>query len=100
MEGDFASIEAVEPDVEVSVTSGGETIAIFGVFQNKSDVWDVLVGVDDTERIDQLLTLLEALVSSLQVATFAPVSAAGVRQLSFLDDEPPKGYYNHEKGEK
>lgn len=74
---DFESVKAVEPDIEVVVRSGEQEIAVIGVFQNKSDVWDLVVGVDSSERREQLVTLFTAITSAIQVATFAPVHSAG-----------------------
>lgn len=94
------SLEAVEPDIEVIVRSGMQELAVIGVFQNKSDVWDMLIGVDDQERLDSLSTLFEVIVDALPIATFSKVHEPGGTQLGFLDGEPPINHYEYEKGKK
>ena len=73
------SYALVEPDVEIVVRSGEHELAVIGLFQNKSDVWDILVGVDDTGRLDQLITLFDFVRAALPAATFGEVRASGVQ---------------------
>lgn len=77
MEGNFESFTLVEPDIEIVVRVGKQELAVIGVFQNKSNVWDILVGVDDTERVSQLSTLFEAVYLALPLANFTEVHGAG-----------------------
>lgn len=90
-------LEAVEPDIEVTVTAGDQTIAVVGVFQNKSDVWDIIVGVDDRERRVQLEALFTTIASAMAIASFTEVHPARGAQLSFLEDEPAKSHYDHDR---
>jgi len=71
------SVKAVEPDIEIVVRAGEHEIAVVGLFQNKSDTWDLLIGVDDGERLDQLLSLFTFVTTALPAATFGEVLVAG-----------------------
>lgn len=74
---DVESIKAVEPDIEVVVRIGQYEIAVIGVFKNKPDVFDLVFGVDDSERVDQLQTLFSTLAAALPSASFSEVRTAG-----------------------
>jgi len=76
---DNESVKAVEPDVEIVVRAGEHEIAVIGLFQNKSDTWDLLIGVDDGERLDQLLSLFTFVVAALPAATFGEVRTTGIQ---------------------
>lgn len=91
------SFKAAEPDVEIVVRSGEQEIAVLGFFQNKSGVWDVIVGVDDRDRRDQLLALFSLATSALQIASFDALRTSGVSERLPLDDEPSGNYYQQEK---
>jgi hypothetical protein len=74
---DLASIEAVSPDIECVVSVGELEIAVIGLFQNKRDVWDILVGVDDVDRVEQLVAVFTAILVALPAATFGEVRSTG-----------------------
>jgi len=71
------SFEIVEPDIEVIVRVGEYEIGVFGIFQNKSGVWDLVIGVDDTERIESLTTVLHFIASALPSASFRAIRTSG-----------------------
>lgn len=77
------SFEIAEPDIEIIVRSGEHELAVMGLFQNKRGVWDMVLGIDDTSRIDQLITLMDFISASLPVASFRTVRSAG----DFYGDE-------------
>lgn len=74
---DVESIKAVEPDIEVVVKSGQHEITVIGLFQNKSDVWDVVIGVDDVGRVDELRALFKTVDAALSSASFHAVRSTG-----------------------
>lgn len=76
-EADLESIKAVEPDIEIIVRSGEHENAVFGLFENKQDVWDVVVGVDDAENRQGIMDVLEVARRALEVAAFQPIRTAG-----------------------
>lgn len=88
---DFEVVEAVEPDIEVVVRAGEQELAVIGLFQNKSDVWDLLIGVDDVERVEQIRSLFTAILAALPLASFSEVRTAGGVQFSFVDTETTSG---------
>lgn len=75
--GDLESIKAVEPDIEIVIRVGEQEVAVFGLFENKRDVWDVVVGVEDPDQRAGLMDALEIARSALEVATFQPTPSTG-----------------------
>lgn len=73
----YESFAVVEPDIEVIVRSGEHEIAVVGIFQNKSNVWDLVLGVDDTDRIAALVDVFTFVASALPTASFHKVRSAG-----------------------
>lgn len=100
MEDGNAVLELVEPDIEVIVRSGEQEIAIIGIFQNKSNVWDILVGVDEVDRANQLSSLFEAILLALPLASFTSARTAEFEQRSFLAEERGDHYAKEEKPRK
>lgn len=73
------SLEAVEPDIEIIVRIGKHEIVVIGIFQNKSDVWDVVVGIDDIGNLDGAISALSLAIAALPSATFGVVRSTGVQ---------------------
>lgn len=74
---DFESIEAVEPDIEIVVRCGEHETAVFGLFENKSDLWDVVVGIDDASNREAVMDALSIARGAMEVAHFYSLRTAG-----------------------
>jgi len=85
-ERDFESIKAVEPDIEIIVRVGDIETAVFGLFQNKLDVWDVVVGIDDAENRQGVMDVLAIARGAMADATFQEVRSTGGTTGGILDN--------------
>jgi len=86
-ERDFESIKAVEPDIEIVVRVGEFETAVFGLFQNKLDVWDVVVGIDDAENRQGVMDALAIARGAMADANFQEVRTASGTGGGILGDQ-------------
>lgn len=77
MEQKNESFEAAEPDFEITVRTGTYEIAVIGVFRVDNETYDMVIGVDDSQRRSELQTLFGLVISALPIAAFGEVRNAG-----------------------